>query len=142
MMRTLLGMTVLAVAELMVSAAPADETKTGADKGIRPPYAHVVVFRMKNDAPKDATSKAIADCRNLLSNIPAVRSVHAGRPAKEATPDVPKMVYDFALVILLDDAKGLKAYLEHPMHLEYVKRHGKNFDMEKLQVFDFMNQLK
>ncbi len=142
MMRTLLGMTVLAVAELMVMPRRLMRRRRERTKGSVLPDAHVVVFRMKNDAPKDATSKAIADCRNLLSNIPAVRSVHAGRPAKEATPDVPKMVYDFALVILLDDAKGLKAYLEHPMHLEYVKRHGKNFDMEKLQVFDFMNQLK
>lgn len=138
-MRTLLGGIVLA--GLLTSAAWAEETKA-ADKGIHPPYAHVVVFRMKKDAPKDATSKAIADCRNLLSNIPAVRSVHAGRPAKEATPEVPKMEYDFALIVLVDDAKGLKAYLEHPMHLEYVKRHGKNFDMEKLQVFDFINQAK
>jgi hypothetical protein len=141
MMRTLLGAAILV--GLMASALSAQKPRVNPDRAaIHPPYAHVVVFRMKKDAPNDATSKAIADCRNLLSTIPAVRSVHAGRPAKETTPDVPKMEYDFALIVLVDDAKGLKAYLEHPMHLEYVKRHGKNFDMEKLQVFDFVNQAK
>ncbi len=141
MTRTLLLGAALALFGIVAGLAPAQLPKA-ADKKIHPPFAHVVVFRMKKDAPTDAVTKAIADCHNLLANIPAVRSVHAGRPAKEGTPDVPKMKYDFALLVLVEDARGLKAYLEYPMHLEFVKKHGEHFDMEKLQVFDFLNQSK
>jgi hypothetical protein len=118
----------------------AEEPK--ADKKGRAPYAHVVIFRMKKDTPKDVASKAIADCHELLAKIPAVRSVRAGRPAAKGTPDVPKMQYDFALLVLLDNAEGLQAYLEHPLHLRFVEKYGPSFDMEKLQVFDFLNQMK
>jgi len=112
------------------------------DKKGHAPYAHVVVFRMKENAPKDAVEKALADCHELLAKIPSVRSVRAGRPAAKGTPDVPKMQYDFALLVLVEDADGLEAYLKHPLHLEFVKKHGPYFDREKLQVFDFLDQSK
>ncbi len=135
----LFGMIVLA-AGLAVRAAATDEAKS--DKKGHAPYVHVVVFRMKEDAPKDAVEKAIADCRELLAKVPSVRSVRAGRPAAEGTPDVPKMQYDFALLVLFEDAAGLKAYIDHPLHVKFVQKHGPNFNMEKLQVFDFMDQSK
>jgi hypothetical protein len=125
---------------VLASAASADEARS--DKKGNAPYAHVVIFRMKEDAPKDAVEKAITDCRELLAKIPSVRSVRAGRPAAKGTPDVPKMQYDFALLVLVEDADGLEAYLKHPLHLKYVEKHGPYFDREKLQVFDFLDQSK
>jgi hypothetical protein len=140
MRRTLLfGMMVMVVG-MTASAVFAEDAKS--DKNGHAPYAHVVVFRMKEDAPKDAIDKAIADCHEMLAKIPSVRSVRAGRPAAKSTPDVPKMQYDFALLVLVEDADGLEAYLKHPLHLDFVKKHGPNFDREKLQVFDFLNQAK
>jgi hypothetical protein len=139
MRRTLLfGM--MAMIGLMANAAPPTEAQS--EKKAHAPFVHFVVFRMKKDADKDAVEKAIADCHNLLAKIPAVRSVRAGRPSAKGTPDVPKMEYDFALLILVDDADGLEAYLKHPKHLQFVDRHGPAFDMQKLQVFDFLNQSK
>ncbi|HEY7423513.1 MAG TPA: Dabb family protein [Gemmataceae bacterium] len=134
MRRILLCGLVLALAGVAATALPAEEVKA--------PYAHVVIFRMKKDAPKDAVEKAIADCHELLAKIPAVRSVRAGRPAVKGTPDVPKMEYDFALLVLVDNAAGLEDYLKNPRHLKFVDKHGPFFDMTKLQVFDFMNQPK
>jgi hypothetical protein len=122
------------------NAVPAEQTT--ADKKAHAPYVHAVIFRMKKDAPKDAVEKAIRDCHEMLAKVPSVRSVRAGRPATKGTPDVPKMEYDFGLLVLVDDADGLKEYLEHPLHLQFVKKHGPYFDLEKLQVFDFMNQSK
>jgi hypothetical protein len=122
--------------------AAAVSAREAADKETRAPYAHVVIFRMKKGAPKDAIEKAIADCHELLAKIPTVRSVRAGRPAAKGTPDVPKMEYDFALLVLVEDAAGLDGYLKHPLHLKFVDKHGPFFDMTKLQVFDFMDQLK
>src|SRR5215475_7104740 len=121
-------------------AVSAEEAK--ADKKTGSPYAHVVIFRMKKDAPKDAVEKAIADCHELLAKIPDVCSVRAGRPAAKGTPDVPKTEYDFALLVLVEDAAKLDMYLKHPLHLKFVDKNGPSFDMTKLQVFDFTNQLK
>lgn len=142
MLRTLLCVSALALMGVMASLMPAREPKVDADKKANSPFAHVVIFRMKKDAPADAVEKAIADCHELLAKIPSVRSVRAGRPAEKGTPDVPKMKYDFGLLVLVDDAEGLKTYLEHPRHLEFVKKHGPFFDREKLEVFDFLDQAK
>jgi hypothetical protein len=140
MRRTLRFVMMLIPVVAMSSAVNAADDKS--DKKAHAPYVHAVVFRMKKDAAKDAVEKAIVDCHKLLAKIPAVRSVRAGRPAAKGTPDVPKMEFDFALLVLVDDADGLEAYLKHPLHLEFVAKHGPAFDMEKLQVFDFVNQSK
>lgn len=140
MRRTMLfGMMMLAIGAA-ACAVLAEDAKS--DKKGHAPFAHVVIFRMKKDAPKDAVEKAIADCRELLAKIPSVRSVRAGRPADRGTADVPKMEYDFALLVLVEDADGLQGYLKHPLHLKFVEKHGPYFDREKLQVFDFLDQSK
>lgn len=133
----LFGMMVIGVTASVVFAADAKSDKKG-----HAPYAHVVIFRMKENAPKDAVEKAIADCHELLAKVPSVRSVRAGRPAAKSTPDVPKMQYDFALLVLFEDADGLETYIKHPLHLEFIRKHGSHFDREKLQIFDFLDQSK
>lgn len=140
MRRTLLCGMVLALVGAAATLVPAEQAKT--DTKGNAPYAHVVIFRMKKDAPKEAVEKAIVDCHELLAKIPSVRSVRAGRPAAKGTPDVPKMEYDFALLVLVDDAAGLEKYLKDPLHIKFVGKHGPFFDMTKLQVFDFLNQSK
>ncbi len=42
-----------------------------------------------------------------------------------------------ALVVLFDDAAGLKAYLTHEQHLKFVATYEKDF--ETVQVFDFID---
>jgi hypothetical protein len=140
MRRTLLFAMMMMAIGVMASVVLADE----ANREKQAPYAHVVIFRMKENAPKDAVEKAIADCHELLAKIPSVRSVRAGRPAAKGTNEkgVPKMQYDFALLVLVEDADGLEAYLKHPLHLKFVEKHGPHFDREKLQIFDFLDQSK
>jgi hypothetical protein len=129
----------LIAAVAVPSAAPrADDKKP--EKA--PNYVHVVVFTLKKDAPKDAVAAAVADCHEMLEKIPSVRGLKVGRPAEMASPQFVKKDYDFALLVLVDDYAGLKAYLEHADHLKFVEKHGKNFDTEKLQVFDFSDQKK
>lgn len=104
-------------------------------KGATAPYVHAVIFYMKKEAPQGAIDAAIADVTQLLAGIPSVRGVRVGRPAKMATPDYAKSDYNFGLLVLFNDYAGLKEYLDHPKHLEYVKRHGNHFD--KVLVYDF-----
>lgn len=103
-------------------------------------YVHVVIFTMKKDTTRTEVDEVIKDCHKMLAKIKTVRSVKVGRPAAEATPKYARKDYDLALLILVDDFASLKSYLDDPLHVEFVKKHEKHFDMEKLKVFDFIDR--
>ncbi len=105
-------------------------------------YVHTVIFRLKKDAPADTADKMIADSHTLLAAIPTVRLIHAGKPAPEdqSTPKVAVRDYDVALLVLFDDAAGLKTYIDHDMHKKWVAEFDKYFD--KVDVFDFSDAPK
>jgi hypothetical protein len=140
MMRCILGVAVLvAVTVVVTPAGRADDKAAGKEKG---GYIHVVIFTMKKDAPSGAVDEVIADCHKMLGKISVVRSVKAGRPSKQVAEKVVKTNYDVGLLVTVDDFDGIKAYLEDPLHKEFVKKHGKHFEITKLQVFDFVNEAK
>jgi Stress responsive A/B Barrel Domain len=111
------------------------------DKAVAAPYVHTVIFHLKKDAPADTAEKIIEGCHTLEA-IPTVRALKAGRPAPadDSTPKVALQDYDVGLVVLFDDAAGLKTYLTHETHLKFVKDYGQYF--EKVQVYDFSDQKK
>ncbi len=140
MSRTLLtALVLLATASL---AAAREDSKTKPAGKAKGGYVHIVLFTMKKDTPASAIDEVIRDCHRLLGKISAVRGVKAGRPADKATPKYAKKNYDLALIVLVDDFDGLTSYLEDPRHVEFVKKHEKHFNMEKLRVFDFVDQKK
>ena len=134
----------VAVAGLLLCAAAAEareEQKSSASA----PFVHCVIFRLKKDAPADAADQIIADCHKMLAKIASVRSVRsvrAGKPAKTGTDEKLKKPFDVGLLVLCDDAAGLKAYIDDPLHKEFVAKYGKYFDIEQLQVFDFEDAKK
>jgi hypothetical protein len=105
-------------------------------------YVHVVIFTLKKDAPANAVEDVIKDCHEMLAKIKSVRSVKAGRPSKDVAEKVVRTDYDVGLLVLVDDYAGIKAYLEDPLHVAFVKKHREHFDMKKLQVFDFVDVTK
>jgi hypothetical protein len=132
------GLAVVVGAMLLAGAAGADD-KAAVGKN-DPPYVHAVIFYLKKEAPASAVPEAIADAHKLLEKIPSVRKLWVGRPAEQSTPDFAKKDYDFGLLVLFDNYEGLKAYLDHPQHLEYVKKHAGHFNT--VLVYDFINQAK
>ncbi|MFQ3650748.1 MAG: Dabb family protein [Gemmataceae bacterium] len=100
---------------------------------------HAVIFTLKKDSPATAVDDVIADCHKMLGKIKSVRKVMAGRPTKEKAEPITQTGYDVGMIILVDDFAGLKAYLEDPIHVEFVKKWGKSFDIEKLKVYDFVD---
>jgi hypothetical protein len=133
---------VVALVALTAGGEPAARREApGAKKGDTGGLVHVVFFTMKKDAPKGAVEEVIADCHKVLGKIPAVRSVRAGRPSPKGEKLAQKD-YDVGLLILVDDADGLQAYLEHPLHVEFVKKHIKHFDIKRLRIFDFIDEKK
>ena len=130
----------IAAAGLLLCAAGAgarEEKAAGAA-----PLVHCVIFRMKKDAPPDAADQVIADCHKMLGKIKSVRAVKAGRPAETGTDEKLKKPFDVGLLVLCDGAAGLRAYIDDPLHKEFVAKHGKYFDMKQIQVFDFADAQK
>jgi hypothetical protein len=146
MIRKAVWIPALALIGALASDCPAAPVKSAA-KEEKPaakeaPFVHIVIFRLKKDAPEGEVDALIADCNEMLSKIPSVKGIKVGRPAEKATPGVAKKDYQVGLLVLLDDADGLKTYLDHEQHVKFVEKHGKYFIMEKLDVFDFQDHAK
>lgn len=139
------------IALLCASVALAEPPKDGSPRGDKPvakkakakapphaaPYSHVVFFKLAADAPSGAADELLADCHKLLGKIPSVRVLKAGKPAAKDSKDFVKKDYDVALVILFDDHAGLMQYIEHELHVKFVKKHIDRLDKDHLRVFDF-----
>lgn len=97
-------------------------------------FIHLVYFWLKPGTP-DAEREALAkDCRELLSDIPDVVHLWAGRPAM--TPrDIVDNSYDVGLCVVLKDAAAHDVYQTHPKHLEFIGRHKPHW--QRVQVYDF-----
>jgi hypothetical protein len=114
-----------------------DEGKA-ADK--TPPFVHCVIFYLTKDAPEGEADAVIADANELLRAIPSVRGLRAGKPAVKEKRDNAKTDFQVGLLVLFDDAAGLDTYIKHPKHVEFVGKHGKYFERQKLAVYDFAEQ--
>jgi hypothetical protein len=102
------------------------------------PLIHSVIFYVKKDAPAGERDAMIADCHKLLAKIPSVRHMWVGKPAEKGTPNVAVTDYHLALCCHFDDADGLKQYLDHPQHKEFVAKHEPH--LEKVLVYDFVHE--
>jgi hypothetical protein len=146
MIRKAVWITALALVAALASNCPAEPAeappKDEKSAAKSPPFTHIVLFRLTKDAPEGEVEALIKDCHETLGKISSVRELKAGRPSDKGTPNVAKKDYAVALLVLFDDADGLKTYLEDEKHLEFIKKHGKYWDREKLEVFDFQNDTK
>ena len=68
--------------------------------------------------PKDEAKALVTDAHEILTKIPTVRGIKAGPPSPKSTPKVAVTDYTVGLLVLFDDAAGLKTYLDHPHALE------------------------
>ncbi len=129
----------MAVAFLLTASVKAENKPAAKANSEGGGYVHVVIFTLKKDAPETAVDDVIKDCHKMLGKISVVRSVKAGRPSKDLAEKVVKKDYDVGLLILVDDFAGIKTYIDDPLHKAFVEKHGKYFEMKKLQVFDFVD---
>jgi hypothetical protein len=104
------------------------------------PFVHVVIVHLKKDAPADAADQLIADAHEMLAKVPSVRAVRCGKPAPSG--GIAKKDYDVGLFLSFDDLEGLKAYEKHELHQQYIQKHGKNVQLEKLTIYDFADEKK
>jgi hypothetical protein len=133
-----LAMLTIGVA-ILFSTIPAHSSDKDKSKS-RAPLVHVVIVYLNQDAPADAADGLIADAQEMLAKIPSVREMTAGKPAPKT--GFAKTDYQVGLLLRFDDLEGLQAYEKHPQHQEFVKKHSKNVQLDKLTVFDFIDQNK
>ena len=74
---------------------------------------HVVMFRLADQGDVD---EAITRIRGLAGRIPTMISIEVGRDANRGPA-----AYDVVLVTKHDDRDDLRAYAEHPVHLELLE---------------------
>jgi hypothetical protein len=97
-------------------------------------FIHTVYFWLTEGTPDPARRQLEQDCKDLLSRIPTVRQLWAGRPADTNRPVVDRS-YDVGLSVVLDDAAGHDVYQEHELHKQFIARHKPNW--KRVQVYDF-----
>jgi hypothetical protein len=102
------------------------------------PIVHAVIFHLKKDAPKGEASLLVGDAQRMLGRIKTVRGIWAGQPIDLGRGKSGKK-FDVGLVVLFKDLRGLKAYLDDPLHKAFAKKHRKFVDEEKLDVFNFLS---
>ncbi len=137
MLRRLLFAAVLALSWTLAGHYPADLVRAAEKDAKGGNFVHTVIFYLKKDAPKEEAKALVTDAHAILTKIPTVRGVKAGPPSPKSTPGVGVTDYTVGLLVLFDDAEGLKTYLDHPEHLKYVEKHKKY--IEKVLVYDFVD---
>ena len=97
-------------------------------------FIHNVYFWFKSGLPKSAAQAMIADGEAILKKIPTVRHIWSGMPTGQGR-DIVDNSYDVGLCVAFDDSAGHDLYQDHPLHKQYIERHGKNW--ERIVVYDF-----
>ena len=97
-------------------------------------FIHHVYFWLKPDAPAEAGETLLADCRHLLSEVPGVAELRAGRPVGTAR-DVVDNSYAVGMSIAFANADAHDRYQDHPKHLEFIERNKAHWD--RVRVYDF-----
>jgi hypothetical protein len=139
---TCVSAAVICGSALLISTA-SFRTHAAEDKAAaKPAFTHVVVFYLTKDAPKEEADALIADCHAMLSKISTVRDLKAGKPSDKGAPMVSRTDYHVGLLVLFDNADGMKAYLDDKLHQDFITKHGKYIDRDKLIVLDFQDQAK
>jgi TolA-binding protein len=88
---------------------------------------HVVVLKAKEDTSTADIQNTIDESYSQLTKIKTVRGLWAGKPSSKPTPDAASD-YTIALVLVFDDAAGLKTYLNDPIHTKFTDKHLKRWE--------------
>lgn len=98
---------------------------------------HQVYFWLKNPDSEADKKQLIAGLKTLES-IPTVRQIHVGTLASTEKREVVDTSWQVSELLFFDNETDQKIYQDHPIHLEFVKKHQHLW--QKVRVFDSMTQ--
>lgn len=102
-----------------------------------PPIQHIVFCWLKEPGNEQHRQQVIEATYSFLE-IPGVLAVSAGPPLP-SDRDVVDATYDVGLIITLENAAALEAYLPHPIHVRQVEEVIRPL-VERILVYDFAVQ--
>ena len=140
MNRRIVGSVVLVACCVLSANWSAREISAEKKTAGRAGFVHTVIFYLKKDVPDSTVDTVIADARDLLSQVPAVRGLKVGRRSERSNESRNDKEFQIGLLVLFDGYDGLQEYMQHPKHKEFVARHLKKF--ENIKVFDFEDASK
>lgn len=76
---------------------------------------HIVMFKLKPEAKKDAPERAKKELEAMVGVAPTLRSMEVGIDFAENNPSA-----DLVLTATFDDRKGLEVYAVDPAHLAFL----------------------
>ncbi len=91
---------------------------------------HLVLFRLKSDAPATAAQEMIDRLRSMAGKIPTLQAMEAGINGYAS-----ERSYDVALITRFASWEDLDAYRTHPVHRDVVSFITQY--VEKSRVVDF-----
>ena len=99
---------------------------------------HVVLFRPKPNLGDDARRRLAKAFADAIDGIPSIKKTRIGRRRTHGRPYEQLMREDYthAAMLEFDDLDGLKAYLEHPVHVELGSRFFECFEQALMYDFD------
>ena len=102
---------------------------------------HVVMFKPRHDLSEPERRELVDAFRKAVGEIPSVRGVRIGRRLQHGTDYERRMPdsADYFVAIDFDDAGGLRAYLEHPSHVELGARFNAAIATALIYDFDSMS---
>ncbi|MDD4820585.1 MAG: Dabb family protein [Flavobacteriales bacterium] len=77
---------------------------------------HIVMFKLKAEAKKDAPERAKKELEAMMGVAPTLRSMEVGIDFSSENPTA-----DLVLTSTFDDVSGLKAYAVDPVHLAFLE---------------------
>jgi len=97
-------------------------------------FVHTVYFWLHDTAAVSAGEQIIADCRELLTRIPGVVHLWAGK-AVPSTRAVVDGSFAAGLTVVFADAAAHEVYQTHELHLQFIARNKASWS--RVQVYDF-----
>jgi len=96
---------------------------------------HIVLFKFKDDAPKEKVDEIVAAFGDLKNQISEIAEYEAGT---NVSPENLEQGFTHCFVVTFKTIADRDAYLPHPAHKKFVELiEGK---IDKVLVFDFVNQ--
>jgi hypothetical protein len=97
------------------------------------PYRHVVLFKFKPTVPEATVRTIEAAFAALAAELPFVTGFEWGR---NSSPEGLDQGFTHCFIVSFAGPEGRDAYLPHPAHREFVRRHL-DPALEKVCVVDF-----
>ena len=79
---------------------------------------HIAQFTWKPEVSEDDVAALTAALTGMAAQIPSIRSYVAGANLRLRPSPT-----DYAVAAVVDDAEGLAAYLDHPLHAAVYEEH-------------------